>query len=178
MSVPDRTAASGLSPFLAGGIVLGVLGLSAALGRRNAPDPSHPMIRRWYMRLDKPDFTPPDAVFGAVWPVLETGLAVGGYRLMRQPAAPRRNLSIALWLLNTALIGGWTQIFVRERALGGSAVASATMLVTGTAYAATAAKVDRVAQATAIPFVAWLGFAALLAERIWQRNPTPRLPAR
>ena len=178
MSASDRTVAPGLSPLLAGGIVLGVLGLSAALGRRNAPDPSHPTIRRWYKRLDKPDFTPPDAVFGAVWPALETGLAVGGYRLMRQPAAPRRNLSIVLWLLNTAMIGGWTQIFFRERALGGSAVASATMLATGTAYAATAGKVDRVAQATAIPFVAWLGFATLLAERIWQRNPTPRLPAR
>jgi tryptophan-rich sensory protein len=178
MSKPDRTAASGLSPLLAGGIVLGILGFSAALGRRNAPDPSHPTIRRWYKRLDKPDFTPPDAVFGAVWPVLETGLAVGGYRLMRQPAAPRRNLSIALWLLNTAMIGGWTQIFFRERALGASTVASATMLATGTVYAATAGKVDRVAQATAIPFVAWLGFATLLAERIWQRNPTPRLPAR
>ena len=74
MSTPDRPTASGLSPLLAGGIVLGVLGLSAVLGRRNAPDPSHPTIRRWYKRLDKPDFTPPDAVFGAVWPVLETGL--------------------------------------------------------------------------------------------------------
>jgi tryptophan-rich sensory protein len=178
MSAPDRTAAPGLSPLLAGGIVLGVLGLSAALGRRNAPDPSHPTIRHWYKRLDKPDFTPPDAVFAAVWPVLETELAVGGYRLMRRPAAPRRNLSIALWLLNTAMIGGWTQIFFRERALGGSAVASAAMLATGTAYAATTAKVDRAAQATAIPFVAWLGFATLLAERIWQRNPTPQMPAR
>lgn len=178
MSAPDRTAASGLSPLLAGGIVLGVLGLSAALGRRNAPGPSHPTIQRWYKRLDKLDFTPPDAVFGAVWPVLETGLAVGGYRVMREPVSPRRNLSIALWLLNTAMIGGWTQVFFRERALRGSAVASATMLATATAYAETAGKVDRVAQATAIPFVSWLGFATLLAEQIWQRNPMPRLPVR
>ncbi|WP_254602656.1 tryptophan-rich sensory protein, partial [Sphingomonas bacterium] len=54
-----------------------VLGASALLGRRNAPDPSHPAIRRWYARLHKPGFTPPDAAFGAVWPVLETGLAAG-----------------------------------------------------------------------------------------------------
>ncbi|RYZ95062.1 MAG: tryptophan-rich sensory protein, partial [Moraxellaceae bacterium] len=41
----------------------------------NAPDPSHPGTRRWYNRLDKPGFTPPDAVFGAVWPLLENILA-------------------------------------------------------------------------------------------------------
>ena len=62
----------GLSTWAAGGIAAGVLGLSALIGRRNAPDPSHPRIRRWYARLDKPGFTPPDMVFGAVWPVLET----------------------------------------------------------------------------------------------------------
>ncbi|MEG8025392.1 hypothetical protein QP162_15075 [Sphingomonas aurantiaca] len=51
----------GLSRPVAALIVAGVLGTSAVLGRRNAPDPSHPKTRRWYKRLDKPDFTPPTA---------------------------------------------------------------------------------------------------------------------
>nr|AGU10182.1 hypothetical protein [uncultured organism] len=67
----------GMLPLVAGGIVMGVLGLSAVIGRRNAPDPSHPGIRKWYRHLDKPGFTPPDAVFGIAWPMLEAGLAVG-----------------------------------------------------------------------------------------------------
>jgi benzodiazapine receptor len=41
----DRS--KGMSPLAAGGIVMGVLGLSALIGRRNAPDPSHPGIRKW-----------------------------------------------------------------------------------------------------------------------------------
>ncbi len=82
----------GLSPLAAAGIVAGVLGLSAYLGRRNAPDRSHPSIRRWYQRLDKPTYMPPDAAFGAVWPVLEVGLAAGGYRLLRlAPSAPKHS---------------------------------------------------------------------------------------
>lgn len=171
MTQSERVSEAGLSPLLAGGIVCGVLGVSAVIGRRNAPDPSHPTIRRWYKRLDKPSFTPPDAVFGAVWPVLETGLAAGGYRLLRRPATPRRNAAVALWLLNTAMVDGWTQLFFHKRALGTSAVASGAMLATSGVYVAAAGKVDRVAQATAIPFAAWLGFATILAERIWQRNP-------
>lgn len=170
----ERPAAApvkaGLSPLLALGIVGAVLGVSALVGRRNAPDPSHPGIRRWYRRLDKPDFTPPDAAFGAVWPVLETGLAVGGYRLLREPAGPMRNAAVGAWLVNSAMVGGWTQLFFRERQLGASAAASGAMIATGTAYVVTAAKVDRPAAALGVPFVAWLGFATLLATRIWQGN--------
>ena len=162
---------AGLSPLLALGVVGVVLGASALVGRRNAPDPSHPGIRRWYHRLDKPGYTPPDAAFGAVWPVLETGLAVGGYRLLRQPSGTARNAAVGLWLLNTAMVGGWTQLFFREKRLGASAAASGAMVATGAAYVATAARVDRPAAAAAIPFVAWLGFATLLAERIWRDNP-------
>ena len=167
---PSKASSDGLSPIAALASVAIVLGISAVVGRRNAPDRSHPGIRRWYRRLDKPGFTPPDAAFGAVWPVLETGLAVGGYRLLRQPASAPRNAAVGLWLFNTAMVGGWTKLFFRQKMLGASAAASAAMVATGTAYVVTAAKVDRPAAAVGIPFVAWLGFATLLAERVWQRN--------
>jgi tryptophan-rich sensory protein len=158
----------------AGTIVVGVLGLSALIGRRNAPDPSHPGIQNWYRRLDKPDFTPPDAAFGAVWPILETGMAVGGYRLLRREPSLKRNASIGLWLATTAMIGGWTEIFFRKRALAGSAMASGAMLATTAGYVATTHKVDRVAQATAVPLLGWLAFATVLATRVWQRNASIR----
>lgn len=164
-------APAGFSPPLALGVIGVVLGASALVGRRNAPDRSHPRIRRWYRQLDKPSFTPPDAAFGAVWPVLETGLAVGGYRLLRRPASPARSAAVGLWLLNTAMVGGCTQLFFREKRLGASTVASGAMVAAAAAYVATAAKVDRPAAAVAVPFVAWLAFATLLAERIWRDNP-------
>ncbi|MEX6913277.1 tryptophan-rich sensory protein, partial [Pseudomonas aeruginosa] len=81
-----------------------------------------------------------------------------------------RNLAVGLWLLNTGMVGGWTELFFRRKALGPSAVASGAMIASGAGYVAAAAKVDRTAAATAVPFVAWLGFATLLAERIWERN--------
>lgn len=155
-------------------LVAGVLSVSAIIGRRNAPDPSHPSTRRWYKRLDKPAYTPPDAVFGVVWPILEAGLAVGGYRLLRQPPRTSRNVAVGLWLLNTGMVGGWTQLFFRKKELGPSAIAAGAMIATGAAYVGAAAKVDRTAAATGVPFVGWLGFAALLAERIWAKNAPGR----
>ena len=140
------------------------------LARRNSPDPTHPSIRRWYHRLDKPGYTPPDPVFGAVWPVLESGLALGGYRLLRHPSSAPRDAAVGLWLVTTAMVGGWTELFFGRKQLGASAVASGGMLLSGAAYVATAAKVDRPAAAAAVPFVAWLGFATLLAARVWEKN--------
>lgn len=172
--VQAPAAAPALSRTTSALIVLSVLGISAAVGRRNAPDPSHPGTRRWYKRLDKPSYTPPDAVFGAVWPVLETGLAVGGYRLLRQPAGQQRTRAVALWAVNSAMVGGWTEIFFRKHALRSSAVVAGTMVATGGAYVAVAAKADRPAALLGVPFVGWLGFATLLASRISARNPGPR----
>ncbi|HEU0045771.1 TspO/MBR family protein [Sphingomonas sp.] len=163
----------GLSPWAAAGTIAAVMGASGLVAMRNSPDPLHPRIRRWYKRLDKPSFTPPDPVFGAVWPVLETGLAIGGYRLLRRPSSPPRDTAMALWFVTAAMVGGWTQIFFGERKLGASAVASAAMLASGTGYVAAAARVDRPAAALAVPFVAWLGFATLLAEQVWERNAGP-----
>jgi translocator protein len=170
---PDRdsTQPTGWSRPAAALAVAAVLGASAALGRRNAPDDAHPRVKRWYRRLNKPGFTPPDPVFGAVWPVLETGLAVGGYRLLREPPGRARNTAVALWLANTAMVGGWTELFFRRHALAASTVAAGAMTAGAGALVVTAAKVDRPAAMLAAPFAAWLGFATLLSERIRERNP-------
>ena len=170
-----RPAAAGLSRVAAVGVVAAVLGASALVGRRNAPDRSHPGIRRWYHRLAKPAYTPPDAAFGAVWPVLEGALAIGGYRLLRRPPGKAQRAAVGLWLANSAMIGGWTELFFRRRQLGASAAASGATVASGAALVATAAKVDRPAAALATPFVAWLGFATLLAERI-RRDNSERAP--
>ncbi len=81
---------------------------------------------------------------------------------------------MGLWLLNAAMVGGWTQLFFREKRLGASVAASGAMIASGAAYVATAAKVDRPAAAAGVPFVAWIGFATLLAGRIWRDNPGER----
>lgn len=166
-----------LSRLAAAGIVAAVLGTSALLGRRNAPASDHPRIRRWYRRLDKPSYTPPDAVFGAVWPVLETGMALGGYRVLRQPVSADRTAALGLWLGTSAMIGGWTELFFRRHALTGSTIAAGAMLASATGFAATARRIDRPAAATALPLIGWLGFATLLSKRIRETNAPEVAPA-
>jgi tryptophan-rich sensory protein len=165
-----RTRPEGLSPWTAVAVAGGVMALSAVVGRRYSPEPAHPDIDRWYHELDKPSYTPPDPVFGAVWPVLETGLAIGGYRLLRAPSGRERDAAVALWLFNLAMIGGWTKIFFDRRSLEGGTIASAVMLGSGLAYVECARRVDGTAAALGVPYAAWLAFATLLSEEVWRRN--------
>jgi hypothetical protein len=70
-----RRRRDGFSPWTALAVAGGVMAVSALIGRRYSPEPSHPDIDRWYHDLDKPSYTPPDPVFGGVWPVLQVLLA-------------------------------------------------------------------------------------------------------
>jgi tryptophan-rich sensory protein len=161
----------GMPPLLAAAVAGGAVALAAVVGRRYSPDRSHPDIDRWYHRdLDKPSFTPPDAVFGAVWPVLDLFLAFGGYRLLTAPKGPERDAAIALWAVNVAMVGGWSKIFFGERNLGGGALGAAAMLGTGAAYVECASHVDSLAAASGVPFAAWVAFASVLSEEVWRRN--------
>ena len=86
-------------------------------------------------------------------------------------AALHADTSVALLLGSLVMIGGWSELFFGRRKLGTSTATAAAMLTGGAIYVGTAAKVDRVAAATGVPYVAWLSFATLLAEEIWRRNP-------
>ena len=163
-------AKGALSPWAAAAAVAAAFGAVGWSGERFSPAPTHPRIRAWYRRLDKPGFTPPGPVFGLGWTLIELAFNYGGFRLLRRPATTGRNLAVGLWALNTALIAGWSPLFFGRRATGSSALAAGGMIATAATYGLAARRVDRRAAATAVPLIVWLGFATLLAEEVWRRN--------
>ena len=151
-------------------VVAVAMAATAWSGRRFSPTPDHPRIAWWYARLDKPGYTPPGPIFGLGWGLIQTALSYGGFRLMRRKRTADRDAAIGLWVFNNALIAGWSGLFFGGRALGPSTIVSGGMIATACGYAAVAAKTDRTAAATAVPLIAWLGFATLLVEEVWRRN--------
>ena len=169
---PQSTIArrGALHPIVAGAIVAATAGAIGWSGEKFSPAPTHPKTRRWYNRLHKPGFTPPGAVFALGWSAIELALGYGGYRLMRRPASDKRNLALGLWGLNSALIAAWSPLFFGKKATGASALAAGGMMVAAAGYGAASVRTDKMAAATAIPLLSWIGFATLLAEEIWRRN--------
>ncbi len=153
---------------LAVAVAAGALAWPAVAGMRWGPHKFAQGI--WYRLLHKPAFQPPDAVIPVAWGLIDTALAVGAYRLLRRESSPARNRALGLWLVNVAMVGGWSAIFFGRRNLPASTAVAAAMVGTGAAYVSQARAVDRPAAAAGVPFVAWVGFATLLTAALWNKN--------
>lgn len=126
--------------------------------------------KAWYRTLRKPAFTPPDAVFGAVWPVLYSLGALSAWRVARAPASPARSVALGLWGTQLAFNAAWSPVFFgahRPRlalaTLGGNHASLA-------AYALAARKIDRTAAWMVVPYLGWVTFAGALNASIAKRN--------
>ncbi len=151
-------------------LVAGTAVLAAALtGARNGPQ--RPSTATWYALLRKPGYTPPGPLIGAAWGVLETLLAVSGYRLLRAPATDARGVALGAWTLTLLGLAGYPWLFFRRKRLRSSTVASGAMLASAAGLAFAARKIDEPTAAMTLPLLAWLGFATLLSEELWRRNP-------
>jgi tryptophan-rich sensory protein len=135
-----------------------------------------PALDTWYRKLRKPDWTPPDWVFGPVWATLYMQMAVSGWLVYRRafsrPHAQRSPAKVALvaWGVQLLLNVGWSAAFFGRRSPGAGLV---TIVLLWTAIATTAAaalKASRLAGLLLLPYLAWSTFAATLNLKIWQLN--------
>lgn len=144
-------------------VVVGVLGFLA-------PSPRQPAIDRWYDRLDKPKATPPDAVFGLVWPVLEVCLGLAAFRLLRQPTSLWRNRALGILAVNFSTIPTFGKIFFGQKDLQGAEVNTLAQAVGAWSFVATAWHADRIAALAALPHAAWTTFATWIMGEVVRRN--------
>lgn len=148
------------------------VGASAYAGWRNAPSEANPDNQRAYDRLDQPKITPPDRVFSMVWPPLFLALTLSGLRIWNAPASPRRTRALALWGAVQALNAVW--MILGPRRLGGQLAAAVASFGTSGAYVWQARGVDAPAGAMVAPYLSWIGFANVLTEELWRKNPESR----
>ena len=154
----------------AAALASGAFLLPLALSASSVPSPNHPRIALWYATLRKPWFKPKDWLVPVAWTGIESGLAVAAYRLLRTPPTAGRRRALALLTWNTFMIGGWSRLFFKRRALGLSTVAAATMIASGAGFVRQATPVDPAAARAGLPFIAWVSFATLLTASIWSLN--------
>lgn len=149
-----------------------VLG-SAIVARLNAPTADNPEIRERYEALDQPAFKPPRPVFSLIWPPMFLALTVSGLRIWNAPRSPARTQALTLWGVVQALNAIWMALGPGR--LGGQLATAVTSLGTALAYVWRARRVDPPAARLVAPYVGWIGFANVLTEELWRKNPKPTL---
>ncbi len=134
-----------------------------ALGMWSMPD-------AWYEALDKPEWNPPAWIFGPVWTLLYTMMAVAAWRVWRHGGWAVRGRALGLYLVQLALNAAWTPLFFGWHQPGLAfldiVLLLAAMVATGVAFA----RVDRLAALLWVPYVMWVGFATLLNFTLWRMN--------
>jgi translocator protein len=153
----DRRAWTGLAGWLL------VCFAAAAIGGQFTPGV-------WYDRLAKPEWTPPDWLFGPVWTVLYAMMAVAAWLVWRRTGFAEGRWALGLFALQLVLNAGWSAIFFGLQRPG---LALAEILLLWVVILATLIAFWRVrplAGALLVPYLAWVSTATALNFEIWRMN--------
>jgi len=127
---------------------------------------------RFYARLDKPRWAPPDWLFGPAWTVLYLVMATAAWRIWREFGFDGARNELILYFVQLVLNSAWSWFFfVRHTGLGSAIEVS--LLLTGVfATMAAFALRDPVAGLLFVPYALWVTFATVLTVTVWRRNPS------
>ncbi|HEU4851850.1 MAG TPA: TspO/MBR family protein [Telluria sp.] len=125
----------------------------------------------FYAQLRLPSWAPPASVFGPVWSILYVLMAFAAWSVWRvrgTSAAPR---TLALFVAQLAVNALWSWLFFGWR-MGGAAFGGALLLFVLVAATTVAFwRVRPLAGMLMLPYLAWVGFACVLAYSAWSMNP-------
>ena len=145
---------------------LGASATVASLGGLATAD----AVGTWYEALAKPAWTPPAAVFGPVWTVLYTGMAVAAWRVWDRHGWAGARGALTAYGVQLAVNCAWSPIFFGAHQIGaGLAVIfalDAAVLATILAFR----RLDRAAAAILVPYLAWCLYATTLNAGILALN--------
>ncbi len=125
----------------------------------------------WYAELLKPAWNPPGWLFGPVWTLLYTLMAVAAWLIWKQGGWKAQKRALSLYLLQWALNALWTPLFFGLHRPG---LAVLELLLLDVAVLATIRAFWQVRRAAAwllIPYACWIAFATALNVAIWRLNP-------
>ena len=125
----------------------------------------------WYRQLDKPAFTPPNAVFPIVWTSLYVLIAWSGWRVWSAAPSRHRSAALRLWISQLAANANWPRLFFGEHRPGRALANILALEGTIASYIFAARKVDGAAANAFIPYAAWVAYATVLNAEIARRNP-------
>ena len=151
--------AAGLAAFAAAAVVTAASGTLSSLGAAEQ-----------YQDLVQPSWAPPTFLFGPVWTVLYTFIAVSGWLVWRRAGWSGARTALSVYAVQLVLNALWTPLFFGAGLFG---VAFAEILLLWASIVLTIvlfARHSRPAAALLVPYLAWVSFAGALNFAIWQLN--------
>ncbi|MBU2581910.1 MAG: tryptophan-rich sensory protein [Alphaproteobacteria bacterium] len=125
------------------------------------------MPGEWYQGLQKPDWTPPNWLFGPVWSVLYLFIAIAGWLVWR---AKGLGLALLIWFIQLGLNGAWSYLMFGEHDISSAMIDLGLMWVAIVAFMVTSWRLSRLAVILFVPYLIWVSFAGALNFALLQLN--------
>lgn len=128
-------------------------------------------IPTWYADLARPEFAPPNWIFGPVWTTLYALMGVALFLVWRA-GWERRDVKIAIGIFVGQLILNtlWSIIFFGLRSPGAAFIEIVFLWLAILATIIAFAKISHKAAWLLAPYILWVTFAAYLNFAIWSLN--------
>ncbi len=131
----------------------------------------------WFAALNKPSWNPPGWIFGPVWSLLYTMMAVAAWRVWRVWRVWRKAgfrgapVALGVFAFQLVLNAAWSWLFFglhrMDLAFFEINVLWFAILATALAFR----RIDRPAAWMLVPYLAWVAFATVLNATFWRLNP-------
>lgn len=125
----------------------------------------------FYSALARPAWAPPPAIFGPVWTVLYTLMAIAAWLVWREGGFRAARTALVLFLVQLVANALWSWLFFGWHR---GAFALADILLLWLLIACTIAafwRIKPLAGALLVPYLLWVSFATALNYAVWQLNP-------
>jgi len=127
--------------------------------------------KSFYSQLSQPAWAPPPSLFGPVWTVLFTMMAIAAWLVWRRGGLRSNRTAFSFFLGQLVLNALWSWLFFAWR-LGALALADTVLLwFLILATLVSFWLVRPLAGALLIPYLLWVSFASALNYSLWQLNP-------
>lgn len=146
--------------------LIGWLAISALAGVTG----SFFMPGQWHEQLAKPDWNPPDWVFGPVWTTLYALMGIAAWLVWRRDGFRDGSVPLGLFLLQLSLNAAWTPIFFGAHEIGWALLDLGALWIVLVATVIAFFRVERLAGTLLLPYLAWVTFAFALNFSLWRLN--------
>ena len=127
-------------------------------------------VKTWYAQLRRPEWTPPNWIFGPVWTALYLLMAISAWLVWRSTSWPDARFALTLFIIQLVLNSLWSLVFFGLRKVGPAfgEILLLWMMIVATTVAFL--PISLLAAWLLIPYLGWVLFASYLNFRIWQMN--------
>ncbi|GAO45319.1 TspO/MBR family protein [Flavihumibacter petaseus] len=127
-------------------------------------------VEEWYPALNKPWFTPPNALFGPVWTILYLLMGISFYRILLKPPSDGRRMAVFIFCLQLFFNFWWSLIFFRFHLTGLALIDIILLWLLIMVMIRQFYRVDHWAANIQWPYLVWVTFAMVLNFWIWRLN--------